>query len=578
MDHIHHTSPEITAEPSFGQRFVAVTERSLSPENIETYADDALRDVIDVVSDAVAVFADRDQPITAELERQALSQCGLDPNTIETTLDRISFVADEIRELDTLLEDVTIHVDTVITPPDSRNVNILSSDGSFQEKHTISRFKTVTFLLHNRFGVDLKDSEQITITAGALRGDMMRNKGYKMLQLPELNRTILVCDEEDNATFVFDSKKLADNGISSEEFTTMTKDDLNEYLSLYSGAGTRLVYSDKFVEEFAGLIEIIPDHNEKIELDEMAGKLLKKVEHVPEGYLSVTGIANDLNFDREAVSRVIRLLGDTLGEVQFYKFKHGPAIKAYSPAQRAMIRQSFEKEGAFNVVDDGYKPFAAIALELFGSLQRRGSIDAAVKALGDELGEVVIAKNNTSRRALPQYSPAQQAMIKTWLEANGHLTPRPEGYAPVNTIATRFGVTGGVIGRAIAAMGPDRLGLPIRAIGDRTPTDHYSPVQQDAIYKYLQERGYFSEAPEGYLPVMQLAKTLNLTSQTIDRAIDELGTELGLATVAKSINSAKPSRHYSPSQQQKIFEWLQINGRAKTRAKLAKIALDRAYS
>lgn len=576
MDHIPHKSPETAPNTEFGERFAAITERSLSPENIETYADDALADTVEVVSDAVATFAKTGEPLTSEIERNALVYHGLDPDMIETTLDRISAIADEIRGLDQVLETVVVHTNTVITPPDSQRIVITPSDGSFKEKEIIPRFKTVAFLLQKSFDVDLSDPDQVTITDGVLRSKMMRRESYKMIQLHERNRIILVCNEEGNATFVLDSEMLKKGGIVPETLAEMTKDDLGEYVVRNDGAGVRLIYSERFVDNIVSLVELIPKENEDIAQDETAGKLLKKIELVPDGYLSAPGIGEQFGIDREAVLRIVNRLGATLGDVHLYKFKHGAPVKAYSPKQQTIISNAFENEGLFTYVDDDYKPLSAIAMELFGSLQRRGSIHAAIKGLGEGLGEVKTGVNGRSRRALPQYSPTQQAQLKEWLQENGHLTPRPEGYAPINTMAKQFGVADNVITRAIKMIGADELGPPIKAIGDRAPTDHYSAEQQEQIYQYLEKRGNFTLTPEGYTPLATLASSHGLEAASLNRAVSVLGGELGEVLMAKSHHSAKPTQQYSPSQQHQILEWLRVNGRAKTRAKLGQKAFSAA--
>jgi DNA-binding MarR family transcriptional regulator len=63
----------------------------------------------------------------------------------------------------------------------------------------------------------------------------------------------------------------------------------------------------------------------------------------PEGYLPVNAISNNLGRSQSVVDRVVKVLGEELGEVRSYKFKT-LVTKGYSPEQQEMIANYLKSE------------------------------------------------------------------------------------------------------------------------------------------------------------------------------------------------------------------------------------------
>lgn len=186
------TTPE---QPNFQASIDAITSRRLTPENLNQYADEALNDLVGVVDEAVQAYMRQptiNAPNHKEEERAAFAYYGMEANVVEATLDHIAHVADQIQGLDNLIAANTVHSPNVIIPPDNQRVEIASGDGSFQEKQTIPRTKTLAFILENQFDIDLRDPEQFTLTTGALGDNMMRGLSYNLVETPALNRAVFV--------------------------------------------------------------------------------------------------------------------------------------------------------------------------------------------------------------------------------------------------------------------------------------------------------------------------------------------------------------------------------------------------
>src|SRR6478672_10978237 len=100
IDQIHRADKPV---PDFQTRLDEITSRSLTARNIDTYADDALNDLTELVDEVVS--GQPYQPPYSPIgnEQYALSQVGLDAETVELTLDHISEIAESTKRLDSLI-------------------------------------------------------------------------------------------------------------------------------------------------------------------------------------------------------------------------------------------------------------------------------------------------------------------------------------------------------------------------------------------------------------------------------------------------------------------------------------------
>ena len=245
-----------------------ILDTKLTPDNIDGYADKALEDLIDLINQASRQYEHNPTIPTdmnkREYEEHVLAQFGL--VNIEQTLDHIADISEELRNIDNIINDLeakSTEQKDIILPPGERSIKISPSDGSFREKNSVSRLKTTLFTIQQEFGYDLRDTENVQLNRGVVTDDMMRNESYTQITLPGQNRTIFVCDEEGNATFIFDTTKTLDQtGFSSNELTNCTKQELAEFIYEHPDIGRRIVYSKNFVDKMVGtLTEDIPINN-----------------------------------------------------------------------------------------------------------------------------------------------------------------------------------------------------------------------------------------------------------------------------------------------------------------------------
>lgn len=473
------TLSSIEQQTDFESDINEILNRKLTPENIDHYADDALDDLVEVVDSALKAF--RQQPTVAggterADEHAAFTYYGLNPDTIENTLDHVAETADEIRKLDVLLDEITEHSNGVIIPPGDRGIEVTPGDGSFNEKRSIERTKTVLFVLKNNFDVDLRNSKEFKVTSGVLGDTMMRAQSYKMLEISALDRVLFVCDEEDNATFVFDTTRL-EKLVMNKKLEAFTKDELHELLEQHKDVGRRLVYSKRFVEEVISLLEEIPEDNEEAIIDEDSSRFLKSKERVPLAtiyQLSARGMAKRFDVPQTAITRALNALGDKLGEVEKARF---PSIaSAYSPEQQELVREWLdEEEGGLSEVQLAEKlgttPFIIHKIRL---------------ELGDE--QVITSLRVEGRRFLIPVSQHEliRKMVVEYNEKRGDISAAPEGYESKMDMARRLGVHPRTVAKAINGS-QDQLGEVVTALFSNNSSPAYSPDQQRIIEKWLSE-------------------------------------------------------------------------------------------
>ena len=270
---------------------------------------------------------------------------GINPTLIDSTLDHVSNQVRIIENIDQRMARNIKYAPVVMVPPMDQRVEIRGRDGSFEEVRKVPRLKTILFVLQSKYDIALEgdqDENKISVTRGVVSPDMMRKEPYNFVQIPELNRSILVCDEIRNATFIFDNEKLKDAGVDKNSLIHLNKDELKGLINNGEGIGYRMNYSKKFVENLIGLIDrSIP----KKSTDELVsqpedGQLLLKVEPAPEGYVSITGMVSSLGISPTVVKRAIAELGI---EPAIDKAKFGSkSTSAYSPEQTAQVKEYLE--------------------------------------------------------------------------------------------------------------------------------------------------------------------------------------------------------------------------------------------
>jgi hypothetical protein len=536
------TKPEKQSS-DFQSELDLILNNPLTPENVDHYADYALNGLIDLTDKIVNNYKKQTGAVnsnTAEIENEAYDYYQLDG--INQQLNYLIQKHDEIKALDSVIANAEIVTDIVTPPEVLAAMAIINGGGNFKHPTTIPRLKTLLFVLENEFNIETDNLQQFKLTKGILRDNMMRRESYYSVETPTLDRTTLVCDEEGNATFVFDDKKLLEHNIAHDDLIKLTKADIKDLIGENPTLGKRIIYSNQFVPN---VVEAFRQIDNKTH-DENDAQMVENISYLrpkaPDRHHSINELVKVWKISRDPIDRAISILGDQLGQVEKYYFR-GRIANAYSPEQQETLYSFLTKNGNFaSLAPEGYLPVNKIAEEWGFS---EAPIYRAVSMLGDKLGE--IKKYNFHNKFASVYSSEQQNILHSFLMENGNFTSSiPEEYLSVKEFADKWGINLTSIYR-ISYLLSDQLGEIKKFKINNNPIEAYSPEQQQIIYKYIAENNYLAPtAPDGYLTVNKVAEELGVNFKTVNRAISALGDSIGKINKYKFSNNI--TNAYSPEQ------------------------------
>jgi hypothetical protein len=303
---------------SFQKRYEQIIGTPLTVEGINSYADNALNQMVELVEDALnqsgqyGPWQDKQQQ-----EEQALANLGL-PD-VSHTLDHIYELSQDIHNLDNVIEQARRKpIDRVLVPPDPNGAIIAPGDGSFEKAEIIPRLKAILFVLEHDFGVDIHDPEQIKITHGLLAKRMVREMSYDMIEIPELRRIVLSCDEAGNRTFVFDLSALGSANITPQSLKGYSsKDELDELLAENPKVGQGVYYSIHFISRIKEAIEI-PHRTAKTK-DDTKSDYLRPTKELPDDMDTVNGWAKKLGVGKGALFKAVTRHSDKIGKIEKFR-------------------------------------------------------------------------------------------------------------------------------------------------------------------------------------------------------------------------------------------------------------------
>ena len=245
----------LNMEKNYGEQLKVILDAPLSPEVIGSYAQVALDQVVELVGDYTDDYLNRPveiMPTKRANEDAAAHYFGL--QSVDETLIRLQIKSDEITGLDNLIANAVI-IDRTVVPPDDLGHGIVRGPGTYEKAQTIPRLKTMLFILQNHFDINVHDPNEFSLFRGEVTDGMIRASSYHVLEVPAVNRTVLACDEESNATFIFDSSKMRDLSIDVAQILTSSKQEIEELFDEHQGLGKKVIHSKHFVDNFIGYIE-----------------------------------------------------------------------------------------------------------------------------------------------------------------------------------------------------------------------------------------------------------------------------------------------------------------------------------
>lgn len=442
-----------TKNPDFQKQIDAITDRSLSPENIDSYADEALEDLVEVVRNVTAAYAHEPTIVHetgADQEHAAFSYFGMNADQIEATLDHVADLSEEIAALDDFIKTHANNGSNVVTPPSAMERAVIAGSGLFEEKAQIPRLKTVLLLLKHQFGIDLEDEAQICIIPGKVTSDMMRQTPYNLIDLPVLDRMIDVCDEKENKTFVFDRVRILALSLDADLVAQMSKKELDSLIAEDPTIGRGVVYHETtYVDRINDLLNDGLSRKDdvavltKYKMDRLLKPSRNYVDHKPEGSVTLAEAAEICNRSLTTLQvRVRRLEADPesdFGVVNWLKSSGSNPMRILSREQLdALVR--VDRTPFFDHLPAGYITATDLASRL--GLSFNGMDQRLTKlAKNPNFGEVQFCrrpeKSNKLERIL---SLNQQEMIEG--DELNVVTEIPEGYVTLEEFAIEQGLPG----------------------------------------------------------------------------------------------------------------------------------------
>ncbi len=544
-----NTSIPAQSSPPYAERLNGILQSNPSAETIDTYGPDTLQSYADLVgeyTDAYSAISHSASQTGLEIETEATSYWDLPP--VESVLDELSARDLRIKALSAAIAGAALNHE-VITPPDLiKNPIVQTGNANFEPAKLLGKAKVTLYVLENDFGVDVTNPSEIQIDSGVVDKAMVRQESYLGINVPQLDRLIMVCDESRNATYVFNIGKLEEIGLTPRMILRMHKSEYRILLKQHDGLGRRIFYSDNFTDDIRRAIAGDPNYDASAAPSQ------------PEGILTVTGMQGKFGVTKKTLQKFIKDNQDTIGNPKEFSPK-GTArtLMGYDNAQQNVIEELLVSAGYLvEKAPEGVLSENGM-IETYGVSAR--SIRKAEKALGDNLG--LVKKYRFDANRVPGFTLEQQeAIIRTIKEEGYHVDAAPDGSMSINGMSEEWGLSRQIIQKAITEMGSE-AGQPF--IG-RSSTNmgkkalFYLPNQQEIIYAKLKADGHFAEiAPEGVLNLRGLANKWHINDDDIRKYIDLLGDALGSVEIYKFGQTKKKAVGYSPEQQAMLLDFIRTS-------------------
>jgi hypothetical protein len=526
----------------------AILNTSLTIENINTYAEDALNSLVKLVGAVTQSHKMATYDVyasTRELEESALRNAGL--QNVDTLLDRVIEIGDKTLAIDKMLEQNTVH--DVLVPPDPGQRLVNGDVEGYEKPSTSEKTKAILLALSEVAGVNIHDESELVLEVGEVTDEMMRKTAYSLIELPQLERLILVCDEKENITYIFNSTALVSIGLQSKEIARASKSKLDQIISENLHVGSRLIHRDNYLENLMQLIEDPSSIGRKSRPTKTESIRLIGVKN-PAEYVSRNGLVQSLGYKNpRSVDDALAELSEKLGEVEIFLFG-GFHTVGYSPEQQRMVKEKLIELGRWAPTAPEDVLNAANIAEKIGEYP--ATIRKLIADISDMLGEVAKYKYSSLAHG---YTTEQQQLIFDEHDRREHVK---NSLIYVTTFARTINVSTFEIQKTIKNLGIEPIDPPhfmVQGRGKYVLTES----QQEELKMFYSKAEEVLEAPEGYLTMFELTKILEVSYATVKVATEELydlENEIGKFTS----KAGRPVARLSLNQQADVIQHLHSKG------------------
>ena len=342
---------------SLKHRYDEVLSHIVSPENIQSFYKTALNDLISVVDDVVRLYRNN-QPssplVGRELEDEATRWSGV-PD-IGDALSSISERGETLARIGLYLDAHISPIWDVLIPPGEKNAPIQSGSGEgIEEKRVVPRLLTLLYILENDLALTLSADEEsgevptVRIERGAVHDDMMRKHPYFRVEIASLRRVAYLCDEEGNASYIFDTDELERLDIRTAALDDSYKTMLNETIQAHPTIGRRLVQQPSWRERMIWYLsepfDEQADAEPRIARRRSDFGALVGTQSRKEGWVSTRTLVDQIH----AAARSIRTFAEPYRAThpewfEIQRSERGPPRGALPPRSRRSHRGAFRQE------------------------------------------------------------------------------------------------------------------------------------------------------------------------------------------------------------------------------------------
>ena len=253
---------KIEEKNDFQNRLNSIVGQNITVENINIFADSTLDKLISFIQEVIERYKSEypgDDSTGKELEDKAFSVYNL--SDLNSYLIRVQEKVDQLQRIDEIFRGIK-YISEVITPPDESDHNIEKGDNPSEEKVLIPRLKLLLYILDNDFKLGTKDTR---LTRGIVTNNMVRSESYITAEIKTLKRVVQVCDEQSNASYVFDMDIMEQAKISVDNLNRAGKDEKNKIIKKYDGIGIRLIQKIQWRDEMTELLSFPIEKKERKE-------------------------------------------------------------------------------------------------------------------------------------------------------------------------------------------------------------------------------------------------------------------------------------------------------------------------
>lgn len=276
----HQTIPNLAElKEQYKQRLDAILYKQLTPDNIEVFADEALDLLVELNDEILNQYRsnpnfepNKPDPLFRDGEQEDDAYKKLELPNIQEILERVVEVRNKIHSLKDYVNQHKEVSDTVITPPQADyHTEIEGGNGQgFEQKVLVPRLLMLLYLLETDLNIQ---KDEVRIVEGKVPENAIRKHPYIRVEIPKQKRVVYLCDEEDNASYVFDTEKLNEAKLTIEDIDVDDKRDKNSLIATHPGIGVRIIQTKNWRVNMRECIEqgVGTDLNEK-EISEFMDK------------------------------------------------------------------------------------------------------------------------------------------------------------------------------------------------------------------------------------------------------------------------------------------------------------------